>query len=434
MPLTPAWFGIIKLLIQQAFYVFLSSVLQLPRALLALGSGCFQRFSSQHVEPICALAHAVIRSVLAGLLLSTSFAVQAQNPPAPVINAKAWLLLDVSSGQVLATQASAERIEPASLTKLMTAYLTFAALKAKTLTLDQVVPVSEKAWKMGGSRMFIEPKKPVTVAELLRGMIVQSGNDACVALAELISGSEEAFAAAMTREGKRLGLKNTQFRNSTGWPDPEHYTTADDLAVLATAIIRDFPDHYALYSIKEYAYNNITQANRNKLLWVDPHVDGMKTGFTESAGYCLISSAKRGPRRLLSVVLGAASENARATESQKLLNFGFLNYDGLKLYDKGQGVSSLEVWKGGAREVQIGFDRDVLVTVPKGQTDKVKATLVAQKPLMAPVNVGQIVGTMKVTVDGRPLADVPVRALAAVPAAGVFGRAMDTVRLWFVKS
>ncbi len=358
----------------------------------------------------------------------------AQNPPAPVINAKSWLLLDVSSGQVLASQSPSERIEPASLTKLMTAYLAFSALKAKTLTLEQTVPVSPKAWKMGGSRMFIEPLKPVTVAELLRGMIVQSGNDACVALAELISGSEEAFAAAMTREGKRLGMKSTVFKNSTGWPDPEHTTTAADLAVLASAIIRDFPDFYSLYSIKEYTYNNITQANRNKLLWVDPHVDGMKTGFTDAAGYCLVTSARRGPRRLLTVVLGTASENARATESQKLLNFGFLNYDGVKLYDKGQSISSLEVWKGSAREVKAGFERELFVTLPKGQAEKVKATLLSQKPLLAPIAAGQRIGSMKVTVDGRDIAEVAVVALEAVEAAGVFGRAYDTVRLWFAKS
>ena len=375
-------------------------------------------------------------AALAAVCVAASFsaAAVAQTPPAPVINAKSWMLLDVSSGQVLASQSPGERIEPASLTKLMTAYLAFSALKARTLTQEQVVPVSPKAWKMGGSRMFIEPKLPVTVAELLRGMIVQSGNDACIALAELISGSEEAFAAAMNREAKRLGMKDTNFRNSTGWPDPEHYTTAADLGVLASAIIRDFPDFYALYSIKDYTYNNITQSNRNKLLWVDPNVDGMKTGFTDAAGYCLIASAKRGPRRLLSVVLGAASENARATESQKLLNFGFLNYDGVKLYDKGQSISSLEVWKGSAREVKAGFDRELYVTLPKGQSDKVKATLLSQKPLLAPIALGQKIGTMKVTVDGRDIAAVPVVALEAVDGAGVFGRAYDTVRLWFTKS
>ena len=392
-----------------------------PKVLPVLFSRFFRRAVTGAASCLCVLA-------------TLSGAARAQNPPAPVINAKAWMLLDVSSGQVLASQNSSERIEPASLTKLMTAYLVFSALKAKILTLEQTVPVSEKAWKMGGSRMFIEPLKPVTVAELLRGMIVQSGNDACVALAELVSGSEEAFAAAMNREAKRLGMKNTNFRNSTGWPDPEHLTTAADLGVLAGAIIRDFPDFYALYALKEYTYNNITQANRNKLLWVDPNVDGMKTGHTESAGFCLISSAKRGPRRLLSVLLGASSENARATESQKLLNFGFLNYDGVKLYEKGQSISSLEVWKGSAREVKAGFDRELFVTLPKGQADKVKATLLSQKPLLAPIAAGQRIGTMKVTVDGRDLAEVPVVALEAVEAAGVFGRAYDTMRLWFAKS
>jgi D-alanyl-D-alanine carboxypeptidase (penicillin-binding protein 5/6) len=372
---------------------------------------------------------------LAGIFLSLLVTLAAaQNPPAPVLNAKSWLLLDMSSGQVLASQASSERIEPASLTKLMTAYLTFSALKAKTITLEQAVPVSEKAWKAIGSRMFIEPKKPVTVAELIRGMIVQSGNDACIALAELISGSEDAFAAAMNREALRLGMKGTGFRNSTGLPDPQHYTTAQDLATLATAIIRDFPEFYSLYSLREYTYNNITQANRNRLLWMDPNVDGMKTGFTEAAGYCLIASAKRGPRRLMSVVLGAQSETARATESQKLLNFGFLNYDVVRLYEKGQSITSLEVWKGSVREVKAGFDRDLYISVPRGQGDRVKANLTSQKPLLAPIAQNQKVGSMHVTVDGREVAVLPVLALEGIETAGVFGRAMDTVRLWFAKN
>lgn len=371
----------------------------------------------------------------AGLILAACASLAlAQNPPAPVLNAKAWLLLDMSSGQVLASQNPAERIEPASLTKLMTAYLAFSALKAKTITQEQVVPVSEKAWKAIGSRMFIEPRKPVTVAELLRGMIVQSGNDACVALAELIAGSEESFAAAMNREAQRLGLKATSFRNATGLPDPQHFTTAEDLAVLATAIIRDFPEFYALYSLKDYSYNNIKQSNRNRLLWMDPNVDGMKTGFTDAAGYCLISSARRGPRRLLSVVLGAQSESARATESQKLLNFGFLNYDAVRLYEKGASVSSLEVWKGSVRELKAGFDRDLFVTVPRGQADRVKATLSSQKPLLAPVALNQKVGSMRVTIDGREIISVPVLALEKIDGAGVFGRALDTVRLWFAKN
>jgi D-alanyl-D-alanine carboxypeptidase (penicillin-binding protein 5/6) len=357
----------------------------------------------------------------------------AQNPPAPVLNAKAWLLLDMASGQVLATQGPSDRVEPASLTKLMTAYLTFAALKSKTISLEQPVPVSNQAWKAIGSRMFIEPKKPVTVAEAMRGMIVQSGNDASIALAELIAGSEDQFAAMMNREAKRLGMTGTNFKNSTGLPDPQHYTTVEDLAKLAGAIIRDFPDFYSLYSMKEYTYNNITQPNRNRLLWLDPNVDGMKTGHTDSAGFCLIASAKRGPRRLLSVVVGTQSESARSTESQKLLNYGFLAYDSVRLYEKGQSISSLEVWKGESRELKAGFDRELFVTVPKGQAEKVKATLNTQKPLLAPITQGQKIGTMKVTLDGRDVAEVPVVALEKVDTAGIFGRALDTMRLWFAK-
>jgi D-alanyl-D-alanine carboxypeptidase (penicillin-binding protein 5/6) len=377
-------------------------------------------------------------AVFSALLLALSAALlpslaAAQNPPAPVLNAKAWLLLDMASGQVLASQGPGERVEPASLTKLMTAYLTFAALKSKAITLEQTVPVSPLAWKAIGSRMFIEPKKPVTVAEAMRGMIVQSGNDASIALAELIAGSEDQFAAMMNREAQRLGMKGTSFKNSTGLPDPQHYTTVEDLAKLAGAIIRDYPEFYTLYSIKEYTYNNITQPNRNRLLWLDPNVDGMKTGHTDSAGFCLIASAKRGPRRLLSVVVGTQSEAARSTESQKLLNYGFLGYDAVRMYEKGQSISSLEVWKGEARELKAGFDRELFVSVPKGQAEKLKATLNTQKPLLAPIAQGQKIGTMKVTLDGREIAEVPVVALEKVDAAGIFGRALDTMRLWFAK-
>jgi D-alanyl-D-alanine carboxypeptidase (penicillin-binding protein 5/6) len=391
--------------------------------------------------PTSSFAHARFAGALAvfsALLLALSAALfpslaAAQNPPAPVLNAKAWLLLDMASGQVLAAQGPGERVEPASLTKLMTAYLTFAALKSKAITLEQTVPVSPYAWKAIGSRMFIEPKKPVTVAEAMRGMIVQSGNDASIALAELIAGSEDQFAAMMNREAQRLGMKGTSFKNSTGLPDPQHYTTVEDLAKLAGAIIRDYPDFYTLYSIKEYTYNNITQPNRNRLLWLDPNVDGMKTGHTDSAGFCLIASAKRGPRRLLSVVVGTQSEAARSTESQKLLNYGFLGYDAVRMYEKGQSISSLEVWKGEARELKAGFDRELFVSVPKGQAEKIKATLNTQKPLLAPIAQGQKIGTMKVTLDGRDIAEVPVVALEKVEAAGIFGRALDTMRLWFAK-
>jgi len=351
-------------------------------------------------------------------------------PAPPPVAARAWLLTDTASGQLLAAQGEHERAEPASLTKLMTAYLSFSALKAKTLQLAQTVPVSERAWRAAGSRMFIEPGKPVTVEELIHGMIVQSGNDACIALAEAIAGSEEVFAQMMNREAQRLGMKDTSFVNSTGLSDPGHYSSAYDMALLATAVIRDFPEYYRYYSIREYRYNDITQPNRNRLLRLDPNVDGVKTGHTESAGYCLIASAKRGQRRLLSVVLGTASENVRARESQKLLNFGFQFYDSARLYDKGQTVSTVAVWKGSERVLKAGVAADVSVSVPKGMTDKVKADLVSQQPLLAPVSAGQRVGTLRVMLESKPIGEYPVVALENVAVAGFFGRAWDTVRLW----
>jgi len=365
------------------------------------------------------------------MIVSACCCAQSAGTPPPAIAAKAYLLLDYHSQQTLASVKADERFEPASLTKLMTAYLTFSALKQKKIELTQTVPVSERAWKAEGSRMFIEPRKPVTVDELIHGMIIQSGNDACVALAELIAGSEEVFAQMMTKEAQRLGMKNTSFMNATGLPHPQHYSTAYDLALLASAIIRDFPEYHPIYSTKEYRYNKITQANRNRLLWSDPTVDGMKTGYTENAGYCLITSAKRGERRLLSVVLGTASENARAAESQKLLNFGFQNYDSVKLYESGQAVSSVPVWKGATNSVKAGFQTEMYASVPKGQTDKLKAQLETQQPLMAPLAAGQKIGTMKLTLDGKPYAEIPVLALDAVPLAGVFGRGWDSIRLLF---
>ena len=363
------------------------------------------------------------------LLLLPALAL-ADAPLPPPIAAKAWLLYDATSAQVIVSANQHERFEPASLTKLMTAYLTFAALKQKTLTLDKVVPVSERAWKAAGSRMFIEPGRPVTVDELLHGMIAQSGNDACIALAETVAGSEDVFAQMMNREAQRLRMNNTSFANSSGLPDPKHYSTAHDLGLLAAALIRDFPEYYPLYSLREYRYNNITQQNRNRLLWLDPHVDGMKTGYTENAGFCLIASAKRGPRRLLSVVLGANSDSARAQESQKLLNYGFQFYDSVKLYDKGQAVSTLEVLKGSGNRVKAGFQSDFYVSVPRGLADQLKADLVSMQPLVAPIGVGQKVGMVKVMLQNRLLGEYPVVALENVLIAGFFGRAWDGMRLW----
>jgi D-alanyl-D-alanine carboxypeptidase (penicillin-binding protein 5/6) len=279
--------------------------------------------------------------------------------------------------------------------------------------------------------MFIEPRKPVTVDELMRGVIVQSGNDACIALAELIGGSEEAFAQMMNREAQRLGMRNTRFVNSTGLPHAQHYSTAEDLALLAVAIIRDFPEYHPLYAMKEYRYNGITQANRNRLLWSDPAVDGMKTGYTENAGYCLVTSARRGERRLISVVLGASSETSRAAESQKLLNYGFQFYDSVKLYAKNQAVASLQVWKGNGNTVKAGFLNDLYVSLPKGQTDRLKANLESRQPLLAPIGAGQKIGVMKVTLEGKPFAEIPIVALESIPLAGIFGRGWDTIRLLF---
>ena len=370
-------------------------------------------------------------SALAAFLTTLSLPVPAEVPAPPPVAARAWLLMDTASGQLLASQGEHERAEPASLTKLMTAYLSFSALKAKTLQLAQPVPVSERAWRAEGSRMFIEPRRPVTVEELIHGMIVQSGNDACIALAEAIAGSEEVFAQMMNREAQRLGMKDTSFVNSTGLSDPRHYSSAYDMALLATAVIRDFPEYYRYYSIREYRYNNIAQPNRNRLLWLDPNVDGVKTGYTENAGYCLIASAKRGQRRLLSVVLGTASENVRAQESQKLLNYGFQFYDSARLYEKGQTVSTVQVWKGSARVLKAGVAADLNVSVPKGMTDKLKADLVSQQPLLAPISVGQRVGTVRVMLESKQIGEYPVVALENIAVAGIIGRTWDTVRLWF---
>jgi serine-type D-Ala-D-Ala carboxypeptidase (penicillin-binding protein 5/6) len=369
---------------------------------------------------------------LAALCLAFfALAASAENVPPPTVAAKAWLLLDHGSGQVLAAKDPDARIEPASLTKLMTAYLSFAALKQGTLKLDQVVPVSTRAWKMEGSRMFIAPDKPVTVDELIHGMIIQSGNDACVALAEAIAGSEETFANMMNREAQRLGMTGTHFTNSSGMPDAQHYTTARDLATLVSALIRDFPEYYTIYSNKEYTYNKITQPNRNRLLWLDQTVDGVKTGHTASAGYCLISSAKRGPRRLISVMLGTDSDNARAQESLKVLNYGFQFFDTVKLYSANQAVSRFRVWKGAENELDAGFLNDFTLSLPKGQSEKVQATLASVQPLLAPLHKGQKVGTLTLAVDGKTIGEYPVVALKEVPVANWFGRLWDALILWF---
>ncbi len=363
------------------------------------------------------------------MLLCTS--VLAQTPLLPATTARSWLLLDVTANHLIAASNADDRVEPASLTKLVTAYMVFSAIKEGKLDRGQVVPVSEKAWKTAGSKMFIEPKKSVTAEELLHGMIVQSGNDASVALAEVIAGSEEAFAQRMNATAKKIGLKNSNFVNASGLPDSKHYSTAFDLALVAAAIIREFPDFYALYAIKEYRYNNITQANRNRLLWLDPNVDGVKTGHTDKAGFCLIASAKRGDRRLISVVMGTPSDTIRAQEAQTLLNFGFQHYDTVRVHEKGASIAKVRIWKGGANEVDVGMDATILVAIPKGTNDKIKAELATEQPIFAPITRGQRLGTVKVSYEGRSLGEHPAVALEAIGPAGLFGRGWDTVKLWF---
>ena len=372
-----------------------------------------------------------MRFLIAVLVSLFSLTALAQSVPPPVLAANAWVLADHATGQTLVAKDADTRIEPASLTKLMTAYLTFSALKAGTISADQVVPVSERAWRMEGSRMFIEPRKEVTVDELIKGIIVQSGNDACVAISELIAGSEEAFAALMNREAQRLGMRNTNFTNSTGLPDPQLYTTANDLALLASAIIRDFPEYFSLYSMKEFTYNNIRQPNRNRLLYMDPTVDGMKTGHTSTAGYCLVSTAERGPRRLVAVVLGAASDTVRAQESLKLLNFGFQFYDTVKLYKAEEALSQFRVWKGKVNELPVGFTTDFVMSLPKESADKIQVTLESRQPLVAPIEKGQEVGVLSRRIDGEQSGHYPVLAHQDVPVAGFFGRLWDAIVMLF---
>jgi D-alanyl-D-alanine carboxypeptidase (penicillin-binding protein 5/6) len=378
---------------------------------------------------------AIAASFLSFLLIGSALA---QSLPAPTIAARSWLLLDATSNQVIASQDATLRIEPASLTKIMTAYMVFSALKEKKIDLNQTVNVSPHAWKVdsSSSKMFIEPNKPVSINDLLYGLIVQSGNDAAVALAETVAGSEEAFVVLMNREVERMGLKSTHFANPHGLPSPENYSTAQDLSTLALRLITDFPEFYkTYYSTKSFTYNKITQPNRNRLLWLDPTVDGMKTGHTEAAGFCLISSAKRpngsGERRLISVITGATSDQVRAQESLKLLNWGFLNFDTVKLYDKGQVLATPEVWKGSQAQVKIGFTQDYYVTLPKGSASKLKPALERKDPLVAPIAENSKIGTVKMMLDGKSVADIPVMALEGVSQASIFGRAWDSIRLMF---
>jgi D-alanyl-D-alanine carboxypeptidase (penicillin-binding protein 5/6) len=376
----------------------------------------------------------LIAAMAASLLVMSA---NAQTVPAPSIAARSWTLLDATSGQVIASQEADTRIEPASLTKVMTAYVVFGAIRDKKITMDQLVTVSVRAWKVdsSSSKMFIDPATPVKVGDLLYGLMVQSGNDAAVALAEAVAGDEGTFVTLMNREAQRMGMKNTRFANPHGLPSPDNFSTARDLSILASHVIKDFPEFYKIDSVKQFTYNKITQQNRNRLLWLDPTVDGMKTGHTESSGFSMIASAHRpngpaGERRLISVLSGANSDGARTAESQKLLNWGFQNFDTVKLYAKGQPIATPEVWKGSKSTVKIGFPSDVLVTVPKGVAAKLKPVLERKDPLVAPLAQNGQVGTLKMMVDGKPLLTLPVVSLEEVTQASIFGRAWDSMRLW----
>lgn len=348
-------------------------------------------------------------------------------PSAPEIAGKAYYLVDFQSGQTITMRDPDMRVEPASLTKLMTAYLTFKALKEHRLTLDQPLTVSTRGWKTSGSRMFLDPKTPAKVSDLIRGMIVQSGNDACVTLAEAIAGSEDSFAQLMTAQAKALGMQHTQFKNATGLPNPDHYTTVHDLAILSTAVIRDFPQFYPIYSMKSFSYNNISQPNRNLLLYRDPNVDGMKTGFTDNAGYNMIASSHRDGRRVVSVVVGTASPEARANESAKLLGYGLQFFETPKLYSANQVVGTDAVEGGAESSVKVGFLNPVYATVPKGDGARVKAEL-ALHPVTAPVAVGQVVGTVNMTLDGKLVNQQPVVALQSVDEGGFFSRIWSAIK------
>ncbi len=376
--------------------------------------------------------------VIAFLSFFLAAASHAQTPQPPELAARAYLLLDVTASQVLAQKEADTPVEPASLTKLMTAYLVFDALRQKKITLQQTFSVSPKAWKMEGSRMFIDPKMQVPVEDLLKGMIVQSGNDATMALAEGVGGTSEHFVEMMNAQAKALGMNNTGYKNPEGLTEPGHTTTARDLSILATRLMQDFPAFVGFYAIKKYRYPGTPAANdsnRNLLLFRDPTVDGLKTGHTDAAGFCLVATAKRDfpnlqGRRLMAIVLGAASENARAEEAQKLLNWGYTAYDGIKLFEAGQAVVTPRVFKGSQAQVGLGRNQAIVVAVPQGQAGKLKTLVTRPDPLLAPLQKNQSIATLKVLLDKAPLVDIPLVALSTVEEAGFIGRTWDTLTLW----
>ncbi len=393
-----------------------------------------------------------MKSLFAALVVTLlSFSVAAQTPQSPEVAARSYLLMDVTANQILAAKDIDMPVEPASLTKLMSAYLVFDALRTKKLDLRQTLPVSERAWKMPGSRMFIDPKMQVPVEDLIKGMIVQSGNDATMALAEGVGGSAERFVQMMNDQAKVLGMKSTGYKNPEGLTEAGHTTTARDLSILATSLMSDFPDYVGFYAIKKYRYPGTPAANdtnRNLLLFRDPTVDGLKTGYTEAAGYCMVATARRefaslanpatpagtpsaaGSRRLLSIVLGTANENARANESQKLLNWGYTAYEAVKLFEADQAVVSANLWKGAQPIVKVGRPQAIVVAVPQGTAAKLKTQVVRTDPLVAPITKGQQLGTLKILAGEQLVGEVPLLALESVEQSGILGRAWDSIRLW----
>lgn len=351
--------------------------------------------------------------------------------PLPPISAKGYLLIDMGSGQTIVEDNASAMLEPASLTKIMTAHVVFNEIESGRISLDDEVLISEKAWRMTGSKMFIEVNKRVSVADLLKGLIIQSGNDAAVALAEHVAGSEEAFASLMNKEAEKLGMSNSHFVNASGFPAENHYTTANDIAKVTMATIRDFPEFYEWYAIREFTYNDIKQSNRNRLLWQDETVDGVKTGHTEAAGFCLVASAKRDDMRLISVVMGAKNDAARSDESRKLLNYGFRFFVTRTLFSNDKPLKQLKVWKGEVDTVNVGIAEALLATIPRDAADRINASMLVDTPLTAPITAGQRLGKISVTLDDETIATVPLIALEAVPQAGMFNRLKDTFLLLF---
>ncbi len=376
-----------------------------------------------------------MKYLLAVISLSFTFFAVSQpvqaipTPAPPKVAGSGHLLIDYHSGHIISEANTNQRLEPASLTKLMTAHVVFSELRQGNLKLDDEVTISEKAWKTGGSKMFIEVGKKVKVEDLLKGMIIQSGNDASVALAEHIAGSEAVFASVMNTQAQKLGMLNTNFVNATGLPDPDHYTTAEDIAKVAIATIRDFPEYFKWYSVKSFTFNNIKQHNRNKLLWRDDSIDGLKTGHTEAAGYCLVATALRDNMRLVSVVMGTESEKSRADESIKLLNYGFRFFETHKLYTAGDSLSQAKIWKGATEKLPVGLSQDLYITIPRNQYQNLDAAISLNSPIIAPINKSEKIGEINVTLSGKAVASKPLVALKDIPEGGFVSRMLDNVMM-----